>query len=160
MVTAHGWSDTLGSKSQQVLVKNATAMWVKKVWLQCWPSWVQQVPHQRWIWGNHCTQSRSTCKPEDPSLALKLTDRRHQKFKTGISMSPQKGLMLSKKFKKEKKKRFGISHNKLNTWIRLNNSFLQTYLHRQYLFFCQTIQLQIKEAIWSMNSLCFYIIVW
>ena len=84
-----------------MLEYTCTSTWIhKKAWLSCWPSRGQQVLHHGWIWGSHCTQvtkhkSKGSPGFETPGQTL-------PKVQAGLSVTPQKGPMSSKNFKKEK----------------------------------------------------------
>ena len=73
------------------------SMWIKKAQLQCQQVIKgQQVLHQKWIWGIHCTQI-SYHASKGFILGFELQGRRHQKSKTEVWVTPQKWLMSSKK---------------------------------------------------------------
>ena len=64
--------------------------WIKKkAWLPCWPPRGQQMLHQRWIWGIHCTQ------------ALKLWADITISLKRGYQWSHKKTDLLPKNFEKK-----------------------------------------------------------
>ena len=55
--------------------------------IKCWSSSGQQVSHYRWIWGIHWTQAST--RGTQPGFTTQ--GRRHQKFKSLISVAPQEG---------------------------------------------------------------------
>ena len=67
--------------------------------LPCWPSGGQQLLHQRWISGIHCTQATKHAS-EGSILALKPREDVIRSRKTGVSVVPQIGLMSSSKDQK------------------------------------------------------------
>ena len=60
------------------------SMWTEMGWLPCWLPRGQQVLHQRWIWGIHCTQAmkhtseRSNMASKPRSDITKSPTRRYQ----------------------------------------------------------------------------------
>ena len=66
----------------------------------CLPLYSQQVLYHRWIWGSHKQESTQGIHP-----GFETQSRCHQKSKTVVSVTPQKGLMSSKFFFKKKNHR-------------------------------------------------------
>ena len=82
-----------------MLMDVSPLMLIKKDWLPCWSSRGQQVLHERWIWGIHCTQARKHAS-EGSTLALKLRGNITRSPKQGYQWPHKKGLMSSKTLKK------------------------------------------------------------
>ena len=85
-----------------ILVYTCPSTGIKKARLPCWLSRGQQVLHQRWIWGIHCTQAmKHTSEGIHPGFETQ--GRRHQKSKRGVSVALQKDRCPLKKFLKRKR---------------------------------------------------------
>ena len=78
-----------------VLADMSAGTWIEKAWLPCWPLYSQQVLHQRWISGIHCTQAT---KHASEGLTVALKPR------GDIIRSPKQGYQWPRQNLKKKKK--------------------------------------------------------
>ena len=82
-----------------MLVDTSAGMWIEKARLPCWPVYSQQVSHQRWISGIHCTQATKNAS-EGSTLALKPRGDVTRSPKQGYQWPHEKDLCPPKNKKK------------------------------------------------------------
>ena len=76
-------------KSLKVLEIRMQVRGSKKARVPCWPSIGQQVLHQRWIYGIHCTQMKKHVS-KGSTLPVKPRENITSSPKTEVSVAPQK----------------------------------------------------------------------
>ena len=104
-----------------MLVDTSVSMWIKKVWLPCWPLSSQQVSHQRWTWESHKQKSKHRIHP-----GFETQGRCLQKSKTGVSvLPPTKGLMSSKNLKQNNYMTTNYTRHLIVYFLKLHMNTLQ-----------------------------------
>ena len=101
---------------------------VKKARLPCWPLYIQQVSHQRWIWGICCAQARKHAS-EGIHPGFK-TRGRHQQVQNRSISGPTKSTYVLQKFLK-KSPYFRVDFRKIRHILRWPLPFMHT--HNDYI---------------------------
>ena len=86
-------------KPPPMLADMSAGVWIKKARLPCWPLYSQQVLHQRWISGIHCTQVTKHAS-EGSTLALKPRGDVARSPKQGYQCPTKRSYVLQKILKK------------------------------------------------------------